>query len=125
MQSTDCPLALARCSHIAAFADALGLTDLTADTGDATPPSPRSPRASTFKLALHSRRSSAIAGPDGEWPASLASGLGGGAGVSSVGRRSGTVSPAHTLGGGRPRGDRVEKVQALSDFAPIHQRVSR
>jgi hypothetical protein len=94
--------------HIAAFAEALGLSELTQETGESTPLSPRSPKAgSNIKLA--SRRSSGFFGSNAQ---------------DDSAKRNGGLSPAISTRGGRTA-TQVEKVQALSDFAPIHQRVSR
>lgn len=96
--------------HIAAFAEALGLSELTQETGESTPLSPRSPKAgSNIKLASASRRSSGFFGSNAQ---------------DDSAKRNGGLSPAISTRSGRTA-TQVEKVQALSDFAPIHQRVSR
>lgn len=85
-------------SHIKAFAHALAESDLIPDGGDQSPMSPKSPQMGENSISIDNQGNEHHLGPDSR--------------------------SAPDWNHGPQRQERVEKVKALSDFAPIHQRVS-
>lgn len=134
-------------SHIAAFEEALGYNDLMPDTSDPTPHSPRSTAAPsapqspmhTSRLALSSRddnEESHAAAAAGSSAAETGTATATRRRSNRLGLSSAAASPNAASGSGGLRRspssqtvasqgwEKVEKVKALSDFAPVHQRVA-
>ena len=86
--------------HIQAFARALSISDAPVIEGDASPGSPRSP---SLSLKPNEQPTTFKYGPDN--------------GV--------MLGAGDDRANANVRGERVEKLTATSDFAPIHQRISR
>lgn len=122
-------------SHIAAFEEALSYNDLLPDTSDpATPHSGRSPRSQTNKSLPQSPSNKTTTSNERELPSELEPPGSAASGARKNLMAGGPLSPndldhhhLHRSGSSQTISsgwEKVEKVKAMSDFAPIHQRIT-